>query len=102
MANPVKNSLEHDPKGLFIKKWVPELSNLPLDLIHEPWKMTSFEQQFYNLRIGKDYPSPIVDIRLTFKNASKKLWGIRKEKMVRKESKRILSKHTLPNRNNFD
>jgi len=100
--NPVKNSLEHDPKGLFIKKWVPELSKLPLDLIHEPWKMTSIEQQFYNLRIGKDYPSPIVDIRLTFKNASRKLWGIRKEKMVRKESKRILSKHTLPNRNNFD
>jgi deoxyribodipyrimidine photo-lyase len=36
--NPVKQSYDHDPKGEFIRKWVPELNNLPTEFIHEPGK----------------------------------------------------------------
>ena len=34
--NPVKNGKEHDPKGHFTQKWLPELKNLPTALIHSP------------------------------------------------------------------
>ena len=46
LYNPVKNSQEHDPKGKFIKKWVPELNSIPSKLIHEPWNMTLWNNHF--------------------------------------------------------
>ncbi len=96
--NPVKNSIEHDPEGVFIKKWMPELRNVPVAYIHEPHKMPPLEQQFNNFEIGKDYPFPIVDMNTTRKRASDTLWQMKENALVKKESHRILKKHTLPNR----
>ena len=46
MYNPIKQSMDHDPDGLFIKKWVKELEDVPKEFIHEPWKMTEIDQVF--------------------------------------------------------
>lgn len=96
--NPVKNSHEHDPDAVFIKKWVPELAHIPVPFIHEPYLMTPLDQQFNNCIIGKDYPSPIVDIKENRKRASEILWNMKKDKDVIRESWRILKKHTINNR----
>lgn len=93
--NPVKNSYEHDPDALFIKKWVHELKDLDTHFAHEPYLMTEMEQQFYNFHLGQDYPYPIVDMEKTRKKASDTLWNLRKNKKVKEESQRILKKHTL-------
>ena len=98
--NPIKNSEEHDSEGIFIKKWLPELANIPDHLIHEPWKLSLIEQQLYQCEIGKDYPEPIVDIEATRKYASDIIWSFRKKDDVKAEGKRILKKHvTNPNSN---
>ena len=98
--NPIKNSEEHDSEGVFIKTWLPELSEIPINLIHEPWKMNAIEQQFYNCEIGKDYPFPIVNIDETRKKASDIVWSFRKQDEVKEEGQRILKKHVSnPNRN---
>ena len=91
--SPIKNSEEHDSDGIFIKQWLPELAEVPVELIHEPWKLNAIEQQFYNCEIGKDYPEPIINIDETRKYASDIVWSFRKQDDVKEEGKRILKKH---------
>ena len=91
--NPVKNSIDLDPNGDFIRKWVTELESIPSEYIHEPWKMTKIEQEMYNFKIGKDYPIPIVDIDLTRKEALNKIWKIKKSAKSKSFAKKILNKH---------
>lgn len=96
MYNPVKQSKEHDPEGLFIKKWVPELQHLPSALIHEPWLITPFEEVLYHVSLGHDYPHPVVNLEDSARVAREKIWAMRNNVIVRAESKAILQKHTLP------
>lgn len=96
--NPVKNGLTHDPNGVFTKKWLPELNELPDQLVHTPWDITSFEEEMYGFRLGENYPHPVVDIDQRRKEASDLLWKMQKDPLVHQESKRILSRHTLARR----
>lgn len=93
LYNPVKNSKEHDPEGVFLKKWVPELANVPIAYIHEPWKMSSMEQAFCGVIIGKDYPSPLVDLQESSRKARTKIWEHKNHPAVRKEMNRLLNTH---------
>ncbi len=97
MYNPVKQSQEHDPKGKFIKKWVPELREVPEDFIHEPWKMTAMDRVFNQLDKSSEYPEPLVDLQKSGKLARDKIWGHRKHEAVKAEKKRIVKTHTRNN-----
>jgi len=96
--NPIKQSQEHDPDGIFIQKWVPELAHLPTSLIHEPYKLTPLEQDMYKCRIGADYPAPIINIEQTAKRARDILFGKQKTPQAIQENERILRMHTTPTR----
>jgi deoxyribodipyrimidine photo-lyase len=99
--SPISNSVKHDPDAVFILKWVPELANLPQALVHNPAELTPMDEIFYDFRKGIDYPNPIVNIDESRKGAGEKLYRLQKEVRVISDTKRVLSKHTLPNRDAF-
>ncbi len=59
--NPVLQGKRFDPEGGFVRQWVPELVNVPLKYIHEPWRMPLEVQLTSGCVLGKDYPLPIVN-----------------------------------------
>jgi deoxyribodipyrimidine photo-lyase len=50
--NPVSQSQKFDPDGTYIRRWIPELRDVPAKYIHAPWEMDT---------PPVDYPAPIVD-----------------------------------------
>ncbi|KPB03353.1 cryptochrome/photolyase family protein [Bacillus sp. CHD6a] len=67
--NPMTQSNRFDPKGEYIKEYLPELAGVSEKFIHEPWKMNEHEQEKAGCEIGKDYPTPVVDHAIQRKKA---------------------------------
>lgn len=97
LYNPVKQSQDHDPEGIFIKEWVPELRAVPVEHIHQPWQMTPMERTMLGLA-DLDYPDPIVDLETSARIARDKIWSHQKHPAVTSDAKRILARHTNPGR----
>lgn len=61
ILNPILQSKRFDPRGEYLRNYVPELRKVPGKYIHEPWLMPVSVQREAGVRIGKHYPMPIVD-----------------------------------------
>lgn len=92
--NPVKQSIEKDPDGEFIKKWVPELREIETPFIHRPWEMTPID--LLSKGITLDYPAPIVEPVKAVKTSRNQLWSLRKDPLVKEESEKLLKIHVRP------
>jgi len=94
--NPVKNGLEHDTDGEFVRKWVPEIAGLPNHLIHQPWTMTDMERVLYGVTLGEDYPQPVVALQGRKIAMVARIYEMRKSEFAREEKARVLKKHSRP------
>lgn len=59
--NPTEQSKKFDAEGSFIRRFCPELANVPLKFLHQPAEMPPLLQEASGCIIGKDYPFPIVE-----------------------------------------
>lgn len=59
--NPVLQGERFDPAGAYVRRWVPELAELPDRFIHRPWSASAIELEAAGIRLGKTYPLPVVE-----------------------------------------
>lgn len=91
--SPAKQVKDHDPTGQFIRRWVPELAEVPDKFLAEPHLMPTALQMMVGCRIGKDYPEPIVDHRIAYQLAKDRMYAIRRTDDARREAESVVRKH---------
>lgn len=69
--NILKQAQDYDPEGKYVKHWCPELTQVPASKIREPWKLSAQEQDRFGVKLGVDYPHPMVDLMQSVKENEK-------------------------------
>lgn len=92
--NPVKQGLDQDPDGAFVRRWVPELARVPASWIHCPWQLPEGQLARHGVVLGRDYPMPVRDHEQAAREAKARLtaWWRAREGM-RDEACAVLAKH---------
>lgn len=91
--NPVKQSVDQDPDGIFIRRWVPEVAALPTVFLHEPWTMTDADQQMHGFKLGQDYPARLVDHVEAMRQARERFTAVRNAAGFRVTSDQVFQRH---------
>ncbi|MEO1794274.1 MAG: FAD-binding domain-containing protein, partial [Pseudomonadota bacterium] len=86
--NPVKQGYDQDPDGDFVRRWIPELADIPGADVHEPWK-----SDIADTILDKTYPTAIVDHVEAAREARQRIYGIRRGDTFRDTANAIQSKH---------
>ena len=59
--NPITQSEKFDAQGKFIKRYLPQLAGLTAKQIHAPCKLSALELAAAGVKLGENYPRPVVD-----------------------------------------
>jgi deoxyribodipyrimidine photo-lyase len=76
--NPLSQSTRFDPKGTFIRRYLPELAKLDDKAIHAPWQAAPLILSEAGVKLGQDYPHPIVDHDTARKQTLKRFEVVKK------------------------
>jgi deoxyribodipyrimidine photo-lyase len=73
--NPITQSQKFDAQGRFIRRYLPQLANLSDKAIHAPWLASPDELRRAGVRLGDEYPPPVVDHAMA-REATLKRYGV--------------------------
>ena len=59
--NPFLQGAKFDPEGYYVRRWVPELARMPAEFIHQPWEAPLHVLAEAGVKLGSEYPQPLVD-----------------------------------------
>lgn len=91
--SPSKQVTDQDPRGVFIRRWVPELEAVVDVDLPNPEKMPLIVQHQVGCVIGRDYPMPVVDHPTAYKSAKDRIWQVRKQSEARTEAAQVYERH---------
>jgi deoxyribodipyrimidine photo-lyase len=91
--NPIKQARDHDPRGQFVRRWLPAMRRVPDTWLFEPWRMPADIQANCGVQLGVDIAVPLVDIEIATRNAKQRLYALRAEPEVRAAKAAIVEKH---------
>ena len=67
--NPVTQGQKFDPKGIYVRQYIPEIANLPNKYLFDPWNAPSNVLEEANINLGSTYPLPLVDLKTSREKA---------------------------------
>ena len=91
--SPEKQQTDQDPLGYFVKSQLPVLEPIPAEYLGNPASMDLSVQNKLGVRIGFDYPDPIVDHKTAYSSAREKIYKWRAQPNVKEEAQRVYKKH---------
>jgi len=91
--NPIKQAQDHDPKGIFVRRWLPAMRQIPNTWLFEPWKMPVELQHSVGVKDGFELAMPVVDLATATRESKHKLHALRKTTEVRKGKEAVIEKH---------
>ncbi len=94
--NPIAQSQKYDKSGFFLKRFLPELESLPAPMVFTPWMMSKMEEEHFGIRLGKDYPKPILDFDISSRIAKEYYWKRRNAHHVQQQLPKIWERHCSP------
>ena len=65
--NPVLQGEKFDKAGVYVRRWVPELAGLENKYVHQPWSAEPNTLAEAGIRLGREYPEPVVDLKTSRK-----------------------------------
>ncbi|KEF34786.1 hypothetical protein RDMS_05015 [Deinococcus sp. RL] len=83
--SPTRQAREQDPDGAFIRRWVPELADVPGDFLHAPWEWSGATRLAY--------PPPVVDEGKAGAAARARIYAARESEAFETEARRVYQKH---------
>jgi deoxyribodipyrimidine photo-lyase len=99
--NPIKQAHDHDPKGIFVRRWLPAMRKVPDLFLFEPWTMPADVQAAYGIELGRDIPIPLVDLDIATRAAKAKLFAVRGQAEVKAAKSAVVKKHGSRNTRNI-
>jgi deoxyribodipyrimidine photo-lyase len=91
--NPIKQAQDHDPHGVFVRRWLPAMRRVPDSWLFEPWRMPPHVQARCGVVVGADIPLPIVDLESATRAAKARLHERRAQPHVQAGKAQVVQRH---------
>jgi len=91
--NPIKQAQDHDPHGVFVRHWLPNLRQVPDSWLFEPWRMAHHSPATTDTATSTLITHPVVDLQEATREAKQRLHARRKNTDVQAAKKAVIEKH---------